>query len=146
MNEVFGNLWDRGGILVITTNGYVKNNRRAVMGRGCAKEATTIFPNLPVELGKKLHIYGNHVHWFPEYKLFTFPVKNAWWEQADLTLIERSANELVGGTRLYCSKEPVYLPRPGCGNGHLEWRDVKKVLEPILTSSRFNIITHSAEL
>ena len=45
MIEIHGNLWQlpatwRG----ITTNGFVRKNGTAVMGRGCAREAATRFP------------------------------------------------------------------------------------------------------
>jgi hypothetical protein len=40
-------------------------------------------------------------------------------------------------------KEAIYLPRPGCGNGRLNWEDVKKILSPILKSDRFHIVTYS---
>jgi hypothetical protein len=29
----------------------------------------------------------------------------------------------------------------GCGNGRLNWEDVKKILSPILKSDRFHIVT-----
>ncbi len=46
------NLWDADAdnvLLCITTNGYVKNNGECVMGRGCALEAKTRWPDLPEE-------------------------------------------------------------------------------------------------
>ena len=48
--------------LVITTNGYVKANGDAVMGRGCALTAQQMFPDLPELLGSKIINYGNKVN------------------------------------------------------------------------------------
>lgn len=48
--------------LVITTNGYVKANGDAVMGRGCAKQLADMFPDLLEILGSKLTNHGNVVH------------------------------------------------------------------------------------
>jgi len=48
--------------IVITTNGYVKANGEAVMGRGCALTAQQMFPDLPELLGSKLTNHGNVVH------------------------------------------------------------------------------------
>jgi len=143
MKEVFGDLWEFDGIIAITTNGFVKRNETCVMGRGCAREAAARFPTLPFELGRKIRSEGNHVFYFPEYGLITFPVKHNWWEAADLGLIERSARELLKIIEVKKIKEAIYLPRPGCGNGRLKWEDVKKLLSPILKSDQFHIVTYS---
>ncbi len=140
MIEAKGDLWElssKQGIPAITTNGYVKTNGLAVMGRGCAKEATLRFPNIQWRLGFELLRYGNHVLYlreFGERGLITFPVKHIWNERADLQLIERSAHELIDLIIPYFSiTDTIYLPRPGTGNGRLEWNDVKSILLPILT-------------
>jgi len=62
MLEAYGNIWDLApdyDAVVITTNGYVKKNGEAVMGRGIAKEAKEIFPDLPLKLGKRITEHGN---------------------------------------------------------------------------------------
>ena len=143
MKEVFGDLWEFDGIIAITTNGFVKRDGTCVMGRGCAKQAVIRFPGLPNKLGTKISAEGNHVFYFPEHRLITFPVKHRWWEAADLGLIERSARELLKMIEVKKIKEAVYLPRPGCGNGRLKWEGVKKLLSPILKSDQFHIVTYS---
>ena len=45
--------------LAITTNGFVKRNGQAVMGRGCAKEATRLFPGIAQALGIAIGELGN---------------------------------------------------------------------------------------
>lgn len=125
MKEAFGNLWDYpADWRVITTNGFVKNNGQAVMGRGCAKEAATKYVTLPVELGSLLKRHGNHLFVLMQYKLITFPVKHNWWEKADLKLISQSAAELFE-----LNFNNVVMPRAGCGNGQLSWEEVKPILE-----------------
>jgi hypothetical protein len=143
MKEVFGNLWDFDGILAVTTNGFVKKDGSCVMGRGCAREAALRFGWLPRKLGAAIVKHGNHVFYFPEYRLITFPVKHLWSEPADLNLIQQSARELAQTIEEFKIKEAVYLPRPGCGNGRLKWEDVKKILSPILKSDQFHIVTYS---
>jgi len=142
MMEVFGDLWEFDGIVAITTNGFLKKDGSCVMGRGCARQAALRFGWLPRKLGAAISKHGNHVFHFPEYRLITFPVKHVWWEPADLKLIERSARELLGIIAEAKIGEPVYLPRPGCGNGKLKWEDVKKILSPILKSDQFHIVTY----
>ena len=70
----------------ITTNGFVKRNGEAVMGRGTARQATLRFPGLCTRLGRLLKQsgagsfglagppLGNHVH-FVAPRLIAFPVK-----------------------------------------------------------------------
>lgn len=143
--------------LVITTNGFVKSNGEAVMGRGCAKKAATIFPTLPILLGRGLGRLGNHAHIIVVNDAMTFvsfPVKPVdavcnkdksnvvfhmrnkfcygdtvpgWACKADLKLIEQSAGELRELADMRCWSH-VVLPRPGCGAGELDWIDVKPIL------------------
>jgi hypothetical protein len=143
VKEFFGNLWDFAGITAITTNGFLKRNRTCVMGRGCARQAAARFPELPSKLASRISAQGNHVSYFPEYRVITFPVKHNWWEAADLNLIGRSARELLKIIEVKKINEAIYLPRPGCGNGRLRWEEVKTILSPILKSDQFHIVTYS---
>lgn len=153
MEECVGNLWSymsNADARVITTNGTIKNNGEAVMGKGCALEAALRFPLLPRDLGKILNLHGNHVHVFRKYQvdkldfdLITFPVKNKWHENADLDLIFRSACELADEADFY-GYGSVILPRPGCGAGGLRWREVKSVIQGVL-DHRFYVITFGDE-
>jgi len=154
MIEVTGNLWSYDAGLkpwdiarVITTNGTVKNNGEAVMGRGCAREAADMWPRLPGYLGKRLARFGNHVFdlgtWDQVDYLLSFPVKYHWRDAADLDLIGRSAYQLATVATAIGVK-CVVMPRPGCGNGRLDWEGfdgVKVHLQAIL-SDRFHVITY----
>lgn len=132
-NEVVGNMWDiEADAYCITTNGFVKKNGKAVMGAGCAKEAATKWPLLPKVLGYHIQQEGNRVWcWGENPKLVMFPVKHNWWEKADMDLILESAYSLMAFVTMENWKK-VLLPRPGCGNGKLNWEDVKAELWPIL--------------
>lgn len=145
MQEIKGNLWGfhkRGDPIVITTNGTIKTNGEAVMGRGIAAQAAAKFPNIPSSLGYKLTKQGNIVHVFnvayPTVRLFTFPVKHNWWEPADINLIQQSAMQLRAMADLLDLRN-VYMPRPGCGNGQLKWEDVKPYIEGML-DHRFTVV------
>ena len=138
MKEVSGDVWDhhnQGHWVVITVNGSVRKDSCAVMGRGVAKQAAERFPNLSSELGERIRIGGNKVWVMVNYGIFTFPVKHNWWEKADLTLIEQSAREL---SQVHV-EPPIYMVRPGCGNGGLDWKDVKPILERYL-DDRFVVV------
>jgi hypothetical protein len=142
VKEVFGDLWEFDGTIAITTNGFVKRDGTCVMGRACARQAAVRFPELPSKLASRISAEGNHVFYFPEYRLITFPVKHNWWEAADLDLIQSSARELLKIIEVKMINEAVCLPRPGCGNGRLKWEDVKKIVSPILKSDQFHIVTY----
>jgi hypothetical protein len=161
MNEIVGDLftWLPPGkthlkegtdiIRVITTNGTVKKNGEAVMGRGCALEAKTKWPSLPMLLGQAIanrglstrllytaHGYGGGKPPVPHTHLISFPVKFHWMEPANLALIQKSMAELVvikhSSLRYNSNVEggpTIVMPRPGCGNGRLTWDAVKPVLE-----------------
>lgn len=134
MQEIRGNLWDFHGkeniVICITTNGFVKNNGECVMGRGCAWEAACRNPALPRRLGTFIRENGNIPHMLTA-SIMSFPVKHAWWEKADMDLIAASSRRL----REVAEQHPeltYILPRPGCGNGHLNWVDVRRVIVDIL--------------
>jgi len=134
MLETNGNLWDFNGIHCVTTNGFIKKDGRAVMGKGCAKQASLHYVNLPFILGGRIKSEGNHVYYFSEFNVITFPVKHAWYEPADPRLIVQSAHELMDLITKRNIIENIYLPRPGVGNGRLLWLDVKPLIEHVLSN------------
>lgn len=156
MIEAFGNIWentDKYDAIVITTNGFVKNNGKAVMGRGIALQAAELFPEMPGWLGYMIGVGGNNVHMTSfdygcvtdngndvcEQVVFTFPVKTHWRLAAELSLIRRSAIQLACMVDEFGYMKKVLMPRPGCGNGKLSWEDVKPIIEPCL-DDRFTVM------
>lgn len=162
MREYAGDLWTWGDgeddrddydvlARVVTTNGFVTPNGRAVMGAGVALQAVERWgPRVEEALGERLVQYGNHVHSFRPagssrpYWLVTFPVKPEFGPngepgfkvKADIDLIKRSAHELVRwvvGIDEAGYTGTVVMPRPGCGNGGLSWfSEVKPLLQAVL--------------
>ncbi len=132
MKEVHGSIWVHflvaNHFVCITTNGTVKKNGEAVMGRGNAKQATIVIPGIERYLGKYLNHNGNiagHLTVLTMPAIVVFPVKQNWWEKADLYLIERSTKWLNDEATRNPSNT-YHLPRPGCGNGGRDWeREVK---------------------
>lgn len=185
MKVLYGNLWKPSSYVTpedttipcpdaicITTNGWVKKNGAAVMGRGCALQAVEKWPDMPFILGRKLRSDGNSVHELlrtPEGPtIVSFPVKPV------QTLCGPGKTNVVGHMRkafevgdavpgwasvaelkiiiqsahqlieLANEKmwQTVVIPRPGCGAGELSWEVVKEVLEHIL-DDRFYVITYA---
>ena len=139
MEIIRENLWDiyeKGEYIAITTNGFVKKNGEAVMGAGCAKECAERFPWFPKMLGDCLNRQGNIVHRFG--RILTFPVKHDWFDKADLELIRSSMVDLVlEADRIDL---PIYLPKPGCGNGKLKWEDVEPIIKDVDIWDRIRIV------
>jgi len=128
MQEVYGDIWDYLGkaVIVITTSGSLTRDGRAVLGRGCARQAAERFPNLALQLGAMLQEQGNHVHNLGN-GLVSFPVEESAWALPDLRLIARSALELKELADRE-GWETIVVPRPGCGGGGLSWHEVRSLL------------------
>lgn len=161
------NIWDKyrqGEIVCITTNGFVKNDGRCVMGRGVAAQAKEYIPDIDLSLGSLVKEIGNVVQFCSEdpstdaIRVISFPVKPKWgvcnigksnivphmrrqveiglsypgWMMlADLEIIQRSLYELYILWSDLSWHDPdlqIYLPRPGCGAGCLDW---EKQVEPL---------------
>jgi len=145
MIEIYKDLWDCDGVRCITTNGFVKSNGRAVMGAGVAKEARSRIPDIDLSLGRSIRKHGNVVARiagpdkvpYHHQNVLAFPVKHVWWEQADLELIRSSAVQLSRLIDQHIGIDlPVYLPKPGCGNGGLTWPAVRGTLADVLDQHR----------
>jgi len=147
-------LWHRGYTVCVTTNGFVKKDGSAVMGRGNAKAMAEAVPELPVRLGSHIKKNGNNVGFIYD-RIIAFPVKpvTGKYEQvldkvkhlyapgqvipgfhckADLEIIRRSALQLIALVRQNMLK--VFLPLPGVGNGELRIDDIKEVLELLVNN------------
>lgn len=139
MKEDYGDLWEYHGrmIIVVTTNGLTTKQGKALMGNGCAGQAGVRFPDLAFRLGTSIAQRGNHVAYLGD-GIVSFPVEHTPYETPDIRLIARSTRELVSLADSMGWKE-IALPRPGCGGGGLEWKEVKPVLERYL-DDRFVVV------
>lgn len=141
------NLWDyydKGHIVIVPTNGVIRKDGTAAMGKGVALDAANKLPELPKLLADHLKAEGNRVGWFPEQRIITFPTKEHWKNMADIGLLTKSAIELHYWHEQYKADEdliwPVYLPQVGTGLGGLNWIDVRGALEAFLDDSFVAIV------
>jgi hypothetical protein len=129
----------------ITTNGITDKNGNAVMGRGIALQAKNLF-HCETKLGQYLKTYGNRCFNLGQYKrdneiftLFSFPTKHHWKEDSDITLICKSAEQIIQ----MCDKFGItkcYLPPVGCGNGNLNWETTVEPWLSMILDDRFIIV------
>jgi len=137
----------------ITTNGQVRYGK-AVMGRGVAEQVKTRWPLIADALAMQLQKNGNvpsHIGYVDtslrwsltdsslKTRLFSFPTKYHWREPSDMGLILQSAWLMMQEAKDF--DIDIAIPRPGCGNGGLEWEDVRADLKKVL-DDRFTIITN----
>jgi hypothetical protein len=143
MIEISGDLWDyhrQGLVVAITTGGLVEKSGCCAMPRGCARQAKERFEGLAWTLGQLILSHGNHVFDLGR-RIVSFPVEASPFQVPDLRLIEGSSRELVELTD-YKGWSQVVVPRPGCGGGGLEWKDVQAKLATLL-DNRFLLISSS---
>lgn len=141
MHEIKGDLWQEhasGSVVAITTNGMVNRVGRAVMPRGCARQASERYTDLLQTLGSLLRHHGNHVFDLG-HQIVSFPVEEDPYQNPDLRLIEQSCRELLELTD-YKGWQRVVVPRPGCGGGGISWSDVKPIVENYF-DDRFYVIS-----
>lgn len=114
-------------------------NTKGVMGKGIALQFRDVYGAMyqkyvedckagRVQLGK-MHVYdlGGVIEDGPRY-IINFPTKGHWKSQSKLLDIEEGLRDLIKCIRIL-SIETIALPPLGCGNGGLEWSDVKPQIE-----------------
>lgn len=142
MIEKSGDIWESrqpGDWIVITTNGTLRRDGKLVMGRGIALEASQRYKYLQARLGYLIQRNGLQLELLEPDRLIAFPVKYEFYEKADLNLILKSTIQLVDAQPRLHGR--VLLPRPGCGNGKLDWIQVEPILRHYLLDDRF-IVFH----
>lgn len=130
--------------ICFTSNGITKKDGKLVMGAGVAKVFRDTFVGIDQEAGTLVKKNGNICQVVRDtfvlgkpLSIVAFPTKYHWKDDSDLDLIEKSASELYNMANQYGWKT-VFLPKPGCNNGRLDWNDVKALLQPKL-DNRFII-------
>lgn len=119
-------VWDfhaKGYFVVITTNRRLRSDGTAVMGAGLAKQAAERYPDLPRRYGCCL-AEGRDRMSFPAYRLLLAPTKDDW----RLPAVPSLVSELFTAVAQWCLAHPdgaAVLAAPGCGQGGLEWAEVR---------------------
>ena len=111
-------------------------NTVGVMGKGLALAFRKRYPkmferykqacdNRSLDIGKLMLFYEAD-HW-----VLLFPTKRNWRNPSKLEYIEQGLDKFV---KAYADKQisSIAFPRLGCGNGGLDWNDVKPIMERYL--------------
>ncbi len=138
--EVKDDIWNYpDNIKVITTNGNIKKNGNAVLGKGIALQASRRFQDLAFRYANHIKINTLSCAYYPSYKLILFPTKYNYWQNASLILIRKSMEETLKICKNNNIKK-VIMPKVGCGNGLLYWNSVKRTIEDILMSKDIEFV------
>lgn len=125
-------------------------NTVGVMGKGIAKEFKIRYPQMfqiykQACDSKKLTI-GKLMLWYGEDRwILNFPTKENWRGKSKIEYIEKGLQEFC---KCYADYNIVSIafPKLGCGNGGLEWEEVKQVMETYLSPLPLDIYIYLSGL
>lgn len=136
-------LVDKANCLVCTTNCIVKKDGCLTMGKGIAAEFKKRYPSIDKHWGRDQLIWNRkncgdikpkvHLYQVEDLTIIGFPTKINWRDNSSIKLITSMLLELKMYFRM-----PIYyhskclIPKLGCSNGGLEWKDVRPVMEEYL--------------
>lgn len=126
-----GNIFDSPAQVIVNTVNTV-----GVMGKGLALEFKNRYPEMFADYRtaceKRQFTMGKLMLWrAPDHWILMFPTKENWRNPSKLEYIERGLKNFVNS---YADKNisSIAFPKLGCGNGELDWNDVKPLMEKYL--------------
>jgi appr-1-p processing domain protein len=111
-------------------------NTVGVMGKGIALEFKKKYPKMfsqyKEQCDKHRMVIGKLMLWYaPDYWILQFPTKEHWRSPSKLEYIEKGLMTFVRKYANY-NISSIAFPKLGCGNGELDWNDVKPLMEKYL--------------
>lgn len=108
-------------------------NCEGFMGKGIAYQFKLKFPEnnkAYVKACKSGELTVGKIHYYVEdgITIINFPTKNKWREKSKLDYIETGLDDFIRILPNLKVKK-IAIPPLGCGNGGLNWTDVKKIIE-----------------
>lgn len=126
-----GNIFDSPAQVIVNTVNTV-----GVMGKGIALEFKKRYPDMfmayRTACEKKQLTTGKLMLWRgPDHWVLMFPTKQNWRNPSKIEYIEDGLLKFVN---TYAEKNisSIAFPRLGCGNGELDWNEVRPVMEKYL--------------
>jgi len=143
-------IYRRTSIMESTAQTLVNTvNCVGVMGKGLALEFKRIEPRMfgvykKLCSEKKLRpgmlwLWRGDGHW-----VLNFPTKDHWRSPSKLEWIEAGLQKFRDQYRIQGIRD-ISFPRLGCGNGGLDWEEVRPVMERYLSKLDINVFVHDFE-
>lgn len=138
---VKGDIFDSPSKIIVDTVNTV-----GVMGKGIALEYKKRYPEMFVKYNdlckKKLLDIGNLYLWKESDKwILLFPTKAHWRNPSKLEYIEKGLMKFADNWDKL-GADSIAFPRLGCGNGGLDWIEVKPLMEKYLNRIPMQILVY----
>lgn len=143
--------FQNGNILNANTNIIVNTvNCQGVMGKGIAKDFKKAFPEMFLEYqsickNNQLNIGTLHIFQETNFTIINFPTKIHWKNPSQYEYISLGLTSLEE----YLAENPdksISIPPLGCGNGNLDKKIVKNMIENALNSLTNKIILYNFDV
>lgn len=139
------NLFDSPAQTLVNTVNVV-----GVMGKGIALQFKERYPEMfkaykklcdsrSLDVGK-LHLWRASDHW-----VLNFPTKTTWRQPSKLEYIEAGL-ETFARSYKQMGISSVSFPPLGCGNGNLDWADVRPMMEKYLAKLEIPVYVHDRQV
>lgn len=125
-------------------------NIEGVMGKGIAKEFKARYPAMYREYRvlcdqRKLQVGMLHVWRGDKRWVLNFPTKTTWRQPSKIEYIKAGLEKFVV-TYQRLGINSVSFPPLGCGNGNLNWSDVRPVMESYLAKINIPVYIHDVQV
>lgn len=140
--------YKKGNLLEDSSEALVNTvNTVGVMGKGVALQFKQAYPEVFREYKKacdkgevqtgKMHVVATNALVGPKY-IINFPTKRHWKEKSKMNYITEGLKDLksvIGELDI----QSIALPPLGCGNGGLEWEEVRPLIEETFSDSDIEV-------
>lgn len=125
-------------------------NTVGVMGKGIALQFKERYPSMfkaykdlcskgDLDIGK-LHLWKDNDHW-----ILNFPTKTTWKAPSKISYIIDGLETFVSSYR-DMGISSISFPPLGCGNGNLDWKEVRPIMENYLSKLEIPVYVHEKQV
>lgn len=136
-----GNMFDTQWKILVNTV-----NTQGIMGKGVALETKKRFPEIMSSYKNACRrgMRGGDIHIYPtgNQYIVNFATKEDWRNPSTYEWIQKGLYNLKNWLDKLSEAQKVVLPPLGCGNGGLDFKKVKKMIEKTFKNSKHEIVVY----